>query len=386
MDVLMYSKMLSDKNLFDLDKMKYKYSEKDIHEFIELLKRTTYKSLKLKDFSGNNVVYIDSLAQIKMDSVKILLKNNEFPVTTAIEEEISASLSIENIDSSRDSVRKIMKGYAPDTKNEEYIYGLKKGLEYISDTSNRINEDNIYELYNLSVGRYLDKEDMLNGGNVYRDDVVYVVGNNVEHVGLPHAKLKEYMNDLISFINTDDNVNELIKAAIIHFYIGYLHPYFDGNGRMARLLHLWYLIQKGYSSALFSPFSVLINKSRSKYYNAYTLIEKNRKLSDVIDVTPFLVYIIENVYNKLQMPNFENSVNKFLELLAEGKITEKEKDLWNFVMSAYSDLEFSTKQLEKDFGNAAYATIRTFVNKFTEYGLLESIKYGVRTKYKILVK
>ena len=42
-----------------------------------------------------------------------------------------------------------------------------------------------------------------------------------------------------------------------------------------------------------------------------------------------------------------------------------------------------TKQLEKDFGNAAYATIRGFVLKFEKLGLLRSAKYGNRIKYQI---
>ena len=39
------------------------------------------------------------------------------------------------------------------------------------------------------------------------------------------------------------------------------------------------------------------------------------------------------------------------------EITQKEAELWRFVLSNYGDGEFSTKQLERDFGNAAYATI-----------------------------
>ena len=65
---------------------------------------------------------------------------------------------------------------------------------------------------------------------------------------------------------------------------------------MARLLHLWYLVQRGYSSALFVPLSGFIERSRKGYYDAYTLIEQNARISGVLDVTPFLVYIIENVY------------------------------------------------------------------------------------------
>lgn len=50
-------------------------------------------------------------------------------------------------------------------------------------------------------------------------------------------------------------MNDLLKAALIRFYIAYLHPWFDGNGRMARLIHLWYLAQQRYFSALFVPLS-----------------------------------------------------------------------------------------------------------------------------------
>ena len=68
----------------------------------------------------------------------------------------------------------------------------------------------------------------------------------------------------------------------------------------------------------------------------------------------------------------------------KGKVTEKESKLWKFVLSFYGTEEFSTKQLEKDFGDAAYATIRGFVSKFEKLGLLSSAKYGARVKYKVV--
>ena len=91
------------------------------------------------------------------------------------------------------------------------------------------------------------------------------MGENVEHTGIGWEKLTDYMGDLIGFIQDKTPMNDLLKAALIHFYIAYLHPYFDGNGRMARLLHLWYLVQQGYSSALFIPLSEYVNKSRKGY-------------------------------------------------------------------------------------------------------------------------
>ncbi len=135
---------------------------------------------------------------------------------------------------------------------------------------------------------------------------------------------------------------------------------------------------------MFIPFSSYINKSKNAYYKAYTLIEKNYEISGLIDVTPFLVYLVENVYNRMgEKRNQEQSISKYQNALAAGKVTEKEKDLFEFVLSAYGGSEFSTKQLEKDFANAAYATIRSFVLKFEDMGILSSQRYGNRVKYRI---
>jgi hypothetical protein len=104
----------------------------------------------------------------------------------------------------------------------------------------------------------------------------------------------------------------------------------------------------------------------------------------VIDVSPFLQYFTENVYNKLEQEEMKTDVFELYQsALNTGKITEKETQLWNFVISKYGSNEFSTKQLEKDFGNAAYATIRAFVLKFENHGLLSSQKYSNRVKYKV---
>lgn len=388
MDAALFAQMLSDKKVTNLKKLGYKYPQADISEFIRLLKNGFYKSVPLKDFHGNDLVYLEGTTQVHLSAAKILLtpqNSSRLYGTKAMEEEIISTFTIENIDFSRDSVRKIMAGYAPGDESENRIYGMKKGLEFISDPTHAITEENIFKLYEIAVGAFLTEKDRLLPGNHYRHDAVYIVGEKVEHTGIDWEKLKDYMGELIGFIQDKTPMNDLLKAALIHFYTAYLHPYFDGNGRMARLLHLWYLVQQGYSSALFIPLSEYVNKSRKAYYDVYTLVEENAQISGLLDVTPFLVYFIENVYHKLEgaLPVPATTV-AFDEALAQGRITEKESALWHFVLSAYGTAEFSTKQLEKDFGNAAYATIRGFVLKFEELGLLRSIQYGNRKKYQII--
>ena len=385
MDIKIFTKMLKDKHFTNYEKMKYKYG-KDFNDFLKTLDDLYYKELPLCDFEDNNIVFIENHASVNQNTVKLLLQSQDKHYgIKAAEDEIVATSAIESIDFSRDSVRKILKGYAPKDEQESRILGVKNGLEFIADTSNKKKKENLYKLYMMTVGDFLDGEDRLAEGNFYRHDTVYVVSDRVEHSGLDCKRVPEFMRSLIEFANNDDDINDLIKAAIIHFYIAFVHPYFDGNGRMARLVHLWFLIQKGYQSALFISFSSRIEKSRKAYYDAFTAVEQNKKYSGKIDVTPFVLYFINNVYNKMtDETTITETLTVYDNAVKDGKITEKETKLWKFVLSFYGTEEFSTKQLEKDFGDAAYATIRGFVLKFEDLGLLSSLKYGPRVKYKII--
>lgn len=385
MDIKLFTKILKDKHFTDYQKMKHKYGE-DFNAFLQTLEELYYKTLPLSDFDGNSIVFIENHAAVNQNAVKLLLQaQGKYYGIKAAEDEIIATSAIESIDFSRDSVRRILKGMAPCDEQENRILGIKHGLEFIADTTNKITEENFYKLYMMTVGDFLSGDDKLRDGNFYRHDKVYVVSDRVEHSGLDYKIVPVFMKSLIAFINEEDDINDFIKAAVIHFYIAYVHPYFDGNGRMARLVHLWFLIQKGYQSALFVPFSSHIEKSRKAYYDAYTAIEENKKYSGKIDVTPFILYFINNVYNKINEDcTAVETLTAYDEAVKNGKVTEKETRLWKFVLSCYGTREFSTKRLEKDFGDAAYATIRGFVLKFEELGLLSSVKYGVRVKYKVV--
>ncbi len=384
MDISRFAEIISDKQFSNFKKMNYKYPN-DFADFIAILQDSYYEVLPLKDAQGKPMVYLPICTRINLDAVKLLYTAQSAAYgTKALEEEIMATSAIEQIDFSRDSVRNILKGLAPKTEEEDRIYGLKKGFEFISRKEHKITEENLYSLYQMTIGNYLSKEDFLLPGQYYRHAPVYIMSNKAEHSGIPHEKLPDYMRDLITFANTKDNLNDLLKAAVLHFYLSYVHPYFDGNGRMARLLHMWYLIQQGYESTLFVPLSGFIEKSRKKYYDAYTLAEDNRVYAGCLDLTPFLLYMIQNVYDELKTAPVEvDTLTHYRSILATGKITQKEEKLWQFVLSNYAKEPFTTKQLERDFGDAAYATIRSFVLKFTDLALLEAQPRGNKVIYRV---
>ncbi|WP_317396393.1 Fic family protein [Faecalicoccus pleomorphus] len=382
MEITKFLEILHDKKFMDYRMMSNKYPD-TFQEYLDTLS-IFYKKLPLEDAQGNFMVFLEEPLKIQTSTLRTLFQNQSGLYSAkSLETEIIATSAIENIDFSRNSVRSILSGQASKNEEEKRIEGLKKGLEFISDPGNKITEENIYKLYKMAIGKYLDEENQLKEGNLYRHDSVYVAGTKVEHTGISYKQVPSYMKSVVKYINQKDDIQDLMKACIIHFYIAYVHPWFDGNGRMARLVHLWFLVQRGYQSVLFVPFSSLIEKTRKQYYDAYQTIEDNYRYTHTIDVTPFLLYFINNVYNKIEQPLQEDTLSVYRLALNQKKITNKEDKLWKFVLSYFGTEEFSTKELEKAYGDAAYATIRSFVLKFTDLGLLTAISYTTKNKYRV---
>lgn len=147
MDAKLFAKMLADSDIIDLKKLGYKYPQASIGEFISLLRDGFTKELPLRDFQGKSLVFLPGVTQVQLSAAKVLLTPQDHTQAygrKAMEEEILATFSIEQIDTSRDSVRKILAGYAPVNEMEHRVQGMKLGLEFIADTSHRITEENIF--------------------------------------------------------------------------------------------------------------------------------------------------------------------------------------------------------------------------------------------------
>ena len=85
------------------------------------------------------------------------------------------------------------------------------------------------------------------------------------------AETKKYMDELISFMNaTDDNINPLIKAGMIHSQFESIHPFSDGNGRIGRILISLYLYKARVINFPFFYLSEAINMDKAVYYRMLT--------------------------------------------------------------------------------------------------------------------
>ena len=100
MDAGLFTRMLSDKSIVDLRRLGYKYPDADMGEFIELLKSGFYKTLPLKAFDGEQLVYLEGVTRVHMNAVKLLIApavGNAPYGQRAMEEELASSLTIEDI-------------------------------------------------------------------------------------------------------------------------------------------------------------------------------------------------------------------------------------------------------------------------------------------------
>ncbi|WP_051190414.1 Fic family protein [Kaistella palustris] len=131
----------------------------------------------------------------------------------------------------------------------------------------------------------------------YRTSGVRISGANFVP---PNAlKVDEFMSELIGFAN-DPEVDILIRAAIFHHRFVWIHPFFDGNGRTARLLLNLLLMKSGF------PPAIILKNDRKKYYDA--LNQANNE-----DYSKLLLLILQAVERTLDiyLGNLNNTYDQY---------------------------------------------------------------------------
>ena len=144
-------------------------------------------------------------------------------------------------------------------------------------------DKNLLELYKILSKDSLNKETTLDG-DFYRSDKVFVG----QHEGCPADKIEEAMNSFFEYVNSEINKRNFFLPFIAHYYILYIHPYYDFNGRTARMVSLWISLLSNIHMLLPTYISEAINDDKNNYYKALD----NSRFSHN-DITYFLTYLIE---------------------------------------------------------------------------------------------
>jgi Fic family protein len=227
---------------------------------------------------------------------------------SSLMEEAIASSQIEGAVTPREIAKKMLQeNRNPKNKSEKMIVNNYAALKHIMDLKNEIiTPDKI-----LEIQRIITKGTLWNPeyeGN-FRDsnNVVVCSGDGtILHIPVEYSKISKLIEELCNFANSKDEdlIHPILKGIILHFLIGYLHPFIDGNGRTARALFYWYLLKNDYWIFEYMAVSRVINNSKRKYLNAYIYTETDITRNDSGDLTYFIKYnldfIMEALYNTLE--------------------------------------------------------------------------------------
>jgi len=102
------------------------------------------------------------------------------------------------------------------------------------------------------------------------------------------------MEQFIQWVNTDDAADPIIRAAIAHLWFVTIHPFDDGNGRMARIITEMMLARADKTSKRFYSLSAQIMQQKKDYYDALEQAQKG-----TLDITPWLMWFVGALRNAL---------------------------------------------------------------------------------------
>jgi Fic family protein len=174
-------------------------------------------------------------------------------------------------------------------------------IKQIAFSNRRISEHDILEIHKATMSAL-----MSNAGE-YRKIDVRIAG--ASFTPPPSYEVSEQMKELVRIINTNpDELRPVELAAYAHFTLAWIHPFDNGNGRLARLLMNLILVRNGY------PFAVVKKVDRTKYIGALDKVSKDG------DFQPFLTYIARCVEQTLDIYLLQKKKEKLLPLsvLAKG--------------------------------------------------------------------
>jgi Fic family protein len=227
-------------------------------------------------------------------------------------------------------------------------------------------------------------------GEFRQDDDIYVEGTQGEIVHQPpcYKHIHTRLQKLCDFANTDHSGSDggqfiapVIKAIILHFMIGYEHPFRDGNGRTARALFYWFMLKNEYELFRYVSISKLLKNDPKGYGLSYLYTEKDQ--NDLTYFIDFQLDIILSAFDELQqyLQHKTEEFHQVLQLLENSKYNNSlnfvQKDIIKKGTKEPGRI-FTAKEIASSYG-VSENTARTHLTKLVDLKLLLETKDG-RTK------
>jgi Fic family protein len=221
------------------------------------------------------------------------VRDKERYLSSSLMEEAIASSMIEGAATTRKKAKELLqKNLPPANTADRMVINNYRTIQLIIELKDRpLSEQELLRVHHSMTEGTLELRSQ--EGAIRKDDEVVVFDNDtqeVAHTPPSHTVLPDALNWLYRFFNEEleeEFIHPIIRAGIIHFMIGYLHPFADGNGRTARALMYWYLLRKGYWLTEYLSISRVILRSKRQYEMAYLHSEH-----DNADLTYFVRYLL----------------------------------------------------------------------------------------------
>lgn len=251
----------------------------------------------------------------------------------------------------------------------------------------------IRELYDEIVLTEIDQEDYPDG-EIFRKGKVEVVSPTLKvlHTGvLPEENIIMKLDQALHFLNHGD-CDELIKIAIFHYYFGYVHPFYDGNGRVSRFISS-YLISKHLNPLISFNLSLVIKENIKQYYQGFTDCNEQMNHGDITPFCLMFLSIIEESLNDVVVELEDKAetlehCHSLLDEISDIEIPEKKILFVLMQVDIFDGDDVGFKELLKIIGDMnekgiSETTLRKYLNSLDKKGYLNKKKDGRRDIYSI---
>ena len=244
-------------------------------------------------------------------------------------DEILLTNNIEGVHSTRKEIGEILQDLSTRNKRNRFV-GLVAKYAALEDNQSisfktcqdirKVYDDIFYEEIKAT-----DPEN-LPDGEIFRKSGVEVQSatQKVIHKGLsPESKIIDTMNKSLAVLNNDD-IDIFIRIAVFHYLFGFIHPFYDGNGRTSRFISS-YLLSRQLNPLIGYRLSYTVKENISKYYKAFEVCNDPHNKAEL---TPFVEMFLDIV---------EKSLQQLLETL------EEKKHKWEYYCQRISHLPNADK-------------------------------------------
>ena len=366
---------------------------------VKLARCNGRKDIMLQDKKGNNFDY--SVPEVLQEQLYKIMEysrvglvpsdsiGNAYLLSSLTIEEAINSSQLEGASTTRRVAQEMIKtNRKPQNEDEQMIYNnylLMKELKVEQDEE--LSVDMILRFHKIAT-QYTSHNNV-KPGYFRTDDEIYIADrdNNILYQPPIHTQITPRMKELCKFANSSHEGTEfmhpVIKAIILHFMIGYIHPFADGNGRTARALFYWFMLKGGFDYFEYISISKFLKDAPAKYSKSYQYTE-----ADDNDLNYFIFYQMEIILRSIDELHtyLAGKSSEYEEINSILKASYLNKKL-NFVQidivkKAIKNpgCVFSAQEISVEY-DIAINTARTYLSKLVEYKILAHYKDGKTKAY-----